>query len=774
NVLLRNQFLPELRYLGRLAQDKGVVSRRAVLVLTQPHQERASISARSLGLLNRSRRSSGASATTTGANKLWQSGTWAAGALGSMRMDAHIMNQAEVLELLADELGGRADADDWTECVGELHIESDHVVLGGGRYRTILYASRRPHETYPADLDPLIQIRDFDLAIACHFAPVDNDEAWRKIQANQTYLQAARNSGRDDMKVAYNEQSAKEGEAMLAGQSARFYMSSLYVAVEGRTLTEMDRNLRAVEELMRVMRLEPQLLRWGQDDGLVALLPIAENPPAARRGMPNTAEAVSHEFVSQNTACWMTNLVSTYNHPGGIMLGTNGANGSTVIFDPWQVDEAAHTVVLAITGAGKTMAMIIECLRWMLADPDIGYYFIDPQGGSERFTEKVGGTFVRMGAGAIINPMDRREASGQLTPLDEMISYLSGLFALMSGLPSREYESELASACEVLYDHYEKKVPTTRQIAEACAQQLRLYLPERPGVLDQSRVQQLVGLINQGWSGRDKVKEKLRQMVGADADDYRLAAATRYIYTEHKPKVAAQDEARTTPILGDLIPYLIAAGAERLAAALGPFVSLRTYGKHYNGYTNVALGSRLVSFSLFEVDEAQRPIVMYMVMKFIWGEITRQVKRRTLVVDEIGLMMIDDPAVAKWVAKMYKRARFLGLRMIAIDQNLGTFLGHEMGRYIIDNSSLFYLLRQARSGANEEDLINQFHLTKGQVMGRMAAPIGNVLIVEGSGSKVTQVQFSISEEQLAAFNTRAVVGTNLIHNREEMRGDEET
>lgn len=773
NTLLRNQFLPELRYLNRLADDKGVVTRRSVLVLTQPYQEHATMSARSLGLLNRASRAASASSIATSSNKLWQNGAWVAGALGGLRMDAHVMSQTEVLELLADELAGKADADDeWTSCVGELRIESDHIVLGRDCYRTILYAATRPRDTNPADLEPLVQIRHFDLALACHFQPVDDNEAWKKIQANQTFLLAARNSGRDDMRVAYNEQSAKEGEAMLAGQFARFFMSSLYVAVDGSSLAKMDRNVRAVEELMRVMRLEPQVLRWGQDDGLAAMLPIAENLPASRRGLPNTAAAVNHEFVSQNTACWATNLSSTYNHAGGVMLGTNGANGSTVIFDPWAVDGAAHSVVLAITGAGKTLAMIIECLRWLLADSDIGYYFIDPQGGTERFTDKVGGTFVRMGAGAIINPLDRREASGEFTALDEMISYLAGLFALMTGLPSRDYEAELAAACEVLYDHFEKKIPTNRQIAEACALQLRLYLPDRPGVLDQSRVRELIALLGEGWLGRSETKERLRRIAEADADDYRITTAVHYIYTEHKPKVAEREEERTIPILGDLIPYLIAAGAERLAAALGPYVSLRAYGKHYNGYTNCTLGSRLVSFSLFEVDEAQRPIMMYIAMKFIWSEITRQVKRRTLVVDEIGLMMIDDPAVAKWVAKMYKRARFLGLRMIAIDQNIGTFLGNDMGRYIIDNTSLFYLLRQARSGANEEDLMNQFHLTKGQVLGRMNAPIGNVLIVEGSGSKVTQVQFSISTEQLAAFNTRAQAGANLIHNREETLKDE--
>lgn len=772
NELLRNQFLPEMRYLSRLAADRGVVDRRSALVLTQPYRESVSVSTRSLSLLNRGSRQ-GASATATNVNKLWQSANWAAGTLNAMRIDAHVMNQEEVLTLLAGELGGRLDMGDWSSCVGELHIESDYVKLGRDRYRTIIYTTSRPHKTHPADLEPLVQIRDFDIAIACHFQPVNDDIARKSIRTNKTHLRAGRGMGREDMRVEFNEQSASEGEMMLAGQNARFFMSSLYVAVEGHSLAEMERNVGAVMELLRVMRLAPEVLRWGQDEGLAAMLPIAENLPAAHTTLPNIAEALSLEAVSQNTGCWMPNLISTYNHPSGVMLGTNGANGSTVIFDPWQVDAAAHTVVVATTGAGKTMAMIIECLRWMLRDPEIGYYFIDPQGGTEHFTTAVGGTFVRMGAGAIINPMDRRRAGGDPTPLDETISYLSGLFALMTELPSREYEAELATACEVLYDHFEKKIPTTLLIAEACANALRLYLPDRPDVLDQGKIKELVTLINQGWFGRERIKGKLRGIAGADADDYRLSVAARYIYTEHKPKIAAREEERGTPTMGDLLPYLIAAGAVRLANALGPFVSLRAHGKHYNGYTNVALSERLVSFSLFEVADTQRPIVMYMVMKFIWSQITQQTKRRVCVVDEFGLMMTQDPAVSKWVSNMYRRARFLGLRMVTIDQALRTFLEHPMGLYVLGNTSFFYILRQARSGANDDDLKNQFRLTQGQIMSRTNAGEGNVLIVEGNGSKVTEVQFSISAEQLIAFDTKPDQGSNLIHNRELGVSDEE-
>lgn len=769
NGQLRHQLILELRARKTLARTAGIVGRRSVFVLTQPHSEKESRSARTLARLGRKQDDD--DLLETSGNKLWQRGAWAADLLEGLQTRAYPLSQTETMALLAGELGGVATSEDWAQAAADIQIESDYLRIGERRFRKVLYASSRPRRTNPGDLAALIGIRDIDITIACHFAPVKNDAALRQILTNQTYLRARFNSGNDDMRAINNWYSAEQGEAMLAEQRARFYMSSLYVAVEGSTLAEVERNYMRVEELMRLMRLQPHLLEWGQDLGIIATLPIAENPATGRKALPNLSGAISQEFVSQNTACWATNLVSTYEHPDGVMLGTNTSSGSIVMFNPFSINEAAHTLVLADTGAGKTTAALTEAFRWLERDPNMIYYYIDPQGSTERFTNKVGGTFVRMGAGAVINPMDRREANGHLTPLDEMTDYLSGLFALMTGLPSPDYEAALDQAIEVLYDHFEKRIPTSRQIAEAAAHVLGLYRPDMPGVLDQGQVSRLTQLVSEGWLGADETKARLREIAGEWADEYRISAALRYIYTEHRPWVGASEEERTVPILGDLIPYLLAVGCDTLARRLGPYVNIRSFGKHYNGYTNMRLDNRFISFSLLEVAKKQHPVAMYIIMKYIWGEIIREVRQRACVVDEFGSMAIDDPAVAKWVEMMYRRARYFKLRMIAIDQHLTTFLGanNRTGQVIRDQSSFYYIMRQARSDENEAALARQFHLTPGQVLSRSVAKPGNMLIVEGGSSKVTEVQVYLSPEQLDSLAPRADLGANLTYNREVSR-----
>jgi len=64
----------------------------------------------------------------------------------------------------------------------------------------------------------------------------------------------------------------------------------------------------------------------------------------------------------------------------------------------------------------------------------------------------------------------------------------------------------------------------------------------------------------------------------------------------------------------------------------------------------------LVVFSVRDLDEALRPVAMYIVLKYIWNTVRSSNKKRMLVIDEAwNIMQYEDSA--KFVFGLVKRAR---------------------------------------------------------------------------------------------------------------------
>ncbi len=98
-------------------------------------------------------------------------------------------------------------------------------------------------------------------------------------------------------------------------------------------------------------------------------------------------------------------------------------------------------------------------------------------------------------------------------------------------------------------------------------------------------------------------------------------------------------------------------------------------------------------------------------LDFIWTKIRKDRKRRILIVDEAWYMMQSEDS-AKFMYSIAKRARKYYLGLSTITQDVADFLGNEMGRAIISNSSIQVLMKQSPSAV---ELIQKvFNLSDGE------------------------------------------------------------
>ena len=105
------------------------------------------------------------------------------------------------------------------------------------------------------------------------------------------------------------------------------------------------------------------------------------------------------------------------------------------------------------------------------------------------------------------------------------------------------------------------------------------------------------------------------------------------------------------------------------------------------------INNKFVVFGIRDLEEALRPVAMYIILDFIWNKIRRQLKRRILVVDEAWYLMKYQDS-AQFLYGLAKRARKYYLGVTTITQDVQDFLGSDYGKAIVTNSSIQILLKQ--------------------------------------------------------------------------------
>ena len=236
------------------------------------------------------------------------------------------------------------------------------------------------------------------------------------------------------------------------------------------------------------------------------------------------------------------------------------------------------------------------------------------------------------------------------------------------------------------------------------------------------------------------------------------ALLDRALILSYKQKGITPDPATQKlepPLMEDLYKALIGMEdllARGLADRIEKFVKGSLVGI-FDAQTNVQIRNPLTVFSIRDLEEAIRPIAMFLILDFIWTRIRRDIKRRILVVDEAWYMM-KFPDSAQFLSSIAKRARKYYLGVTTITQDVEDFLSVDIGKTIIQNSSLQVLLKQ--SPAAIDKVAEVFYLSEGEKHLLLAADIGEGLFFAGPAHAAVRVIASPDEHELATTKPQEV------------------
>lgn len=372
----------------------------------------------------------------------------------------------------------------------------------------------------------------------------------------------------------------------------------------------------------------------------------------------------------------------------GILYGINMHNSGLVIFDRFSL-ENGNSVVFAKSGAGKSFTVKLEALRSLMMGTEI--FIVDPENEYERMCDAVAGSYIRLSlsSNTRLNPFDLPrvvDTEEADNALRSNLITLHGLFRLMMGG------------------------------AQA----------------------QLIG-------GNSALMPALSPVEESDLD-------AALIETYAKAGITNDPLTHTAmpPTIADLYDTLLHMGGTgpQLAQRLRKYTT-GTFAGIFSQQSNTDINNPLVVFNIRDLEDELRPVAMYIVLNYIWNKTKSDQKRRILIVDEAWqLMKYEDSA--NFLFSVAKRARKYNLGVTTITQDVEDFMGSRMGRAIVSNASMQFLLKQSPSAVDV--LSDVFKLTSEEHKRLSQFPVGQGLFFAGQNHVHIQVVASPTETGLITTN----------------------
>lgn len=377
----------------------------------------------------------------------------------------------------------------------------------------------------------------------------------------------------------------------------------------------------------------------------------------------------------------------------GILYGINMHNSGLVIFDRFSL-ENGNSVVFAKSGAGKSFTVKLEALRSMMFGTEI--FIIDPENEYQRMCDAVAGAYVRLSLNSPtrINPFDLPkvvDVEEADNALRSNLITLHGLLRLMMGGAQAQMQAGGGSVM------------------------MPALAPSEEADLDAALI-----------------------------ETYAKAGITNDPLTHTSPPPTILDLYDTLLHMGGTGPQL----AQRLRK-----YTTGTFAGIFSQQSNIDINNPMVVFNIRDLEDELRPVAMYIVLNYIWNKTKSDQKKRLLIVDEAWqLMKYEDSA--NFMFSLAKRARKYNLGITTITQDVEDFMGSRMGRAIVANSSMQFLLKQSASAVDV--LSDVFKLTSEERKRLSQFPVGQGLFFAGQNHVHVQIVASPTEAGLITTNPQQV------------------
>jgi type IV secretory pathway VirB4 component len=299
-----------------------------------------------------------------------------------------------------------------------------------------------PRQVFTGWLSPIINL-DEVIDISLEVEPVESGVVLENLKRKVGQLEATYTINQEkgrvrDPGLEAAIQDAEELRDKLQVGEERFFRFGLYLTMYADTLEELNQIERKIEGIFgqSLVYTKPATLQMEQ--GFNSSLPLAADQLKVSRNMNTGALSTSFPFTSAELS-----------RNEGVLYGINRHNNGLVLFDRFTL-ENANMVVFAKSGAGKSFAIKLECLRSLMLGTEV--IIIDPENEYQALADAVGGSYLHLSLASDtrVNPFDLPrvlDSEDADNALRANIITLHGLLRLMMGgnpTPSEDADLDVA------------------------------------------------------------------------------------------------------------------------------------------------------------------------------------------------------------------------------------------------------------------------------------------------------------------------------------------
>lgn len=324
-------------------------------------------------------------------------------------------------------------------------VRPNYLQLGQTYIRTLFVYN------YPRFLTTnwLSDIIDYDvtLDISMYVYPQNTNEILHKLERQTGRLESTRQIEQEkglvrDPQLDVALQDIDEMRDTLTQGTNKLFHFGLYFTISTTSLEELNTISKQLEGALGGMLIYTKEALLQMEQGFNSTLPVGQDELNVVRNLDTGSLSTTFPFTS-------TELTSDK----GILYGLNRHNESLVIFDRFEL-ENANAIVLAKAGGGKSFAVKLEVLRYLMLGTDV--IVIDPENEYQKLAEAVGGSFLNISLGSAkrINPFDLPKLQEQRADEDLLksnIATLTSLIRMMVGGVSPEEDAILDTALREAY-----------------------------------------------------------------------------------------------------------------------------------------------------------------------------------------------------------------------------------------------------------------------------------------------------------------------------------
>jgi len=316
----------------------------------------------------------------------------------------------------------------------------------GERFGKTYFIFSYPRYLSTAWLSPVINL-NFSMDVSFYLHPLESEKVLKQLRKKVTEIQAEITEREEKglirdptIQIAYRD--LEELRDRLQTAQERMVRFGLYITIYGESekeLREIETTLRSILE-SRLIYVKPAL--YQQKEGFVSCSPYGMDQLVVSTMMNTGTLSSIFPFVSFDLSS-----------NEGILYGLNNHNMSLVLFDRFAL-ENANATIFGVSGSGKSYAIKLEVLRYLMLNVDI--IIIDPENEYKFLADAVGGSFfnISLSSAHHLNPFDLplpREDESPNDVLRSNIINLVGLLRIMLGGLSPEEDSIIDRALVETY-----------------------------------------------------------------------------------------------------------------------------------------------------------------------------------------------------------------------------------------------------------------------------------------------------------------------------------